>query len=111
MNYSQKLLTALKAAHGLPSNYMAAKVLQLSETAIRRVFRDGKQFNEENIKKIAILSGIDPHEAVLHLRIETSNPETRETWEEILAVYQIAQAHAAQGLQADKESQEEAVSA
>lgn len=109
MNYSQKLLTELKATECLPSNYMAAKIMQVSEACIHKVDKKNRQFSEENVQKIAKLMNIDPHEAVLHLRIDTANPETREVWREILAVYQIAQAHAAQGLEPNAPPQKEAV--
>ena len=93
MNFSQTLLTELKAAYGGVTDYRAAKNLGVTPQTLSRVKCNHVQFSEETTIKIAHEIGVSPVEAVamLHLETETS-PLKRELWQQILDNHRIAQA-------------------
>lgn len=92
MNFSQMLLTELKAAHGGVTDYRASKILGVTTQTISKVKCNKSQFSDETAIKIAHKLGSSPVEVVarLHLDRETS-PLKRELWQQILDNYKIVQ--------------------
>mgnify|MGYP000678134012 CR=1 FL=1 len=103
MNSSQRLLTELKAAHGLPSDYKAAKFLEVTHQSISGINTGRSQFSDENLVKIAHLLNLDPVETLAKVHIETAKShKMRQVWEGILENAHLATIRASRGIQADQ---------
>lgn len=103
MNFSQKLLTAFKAAHGLPSDYKAALVLGITKQTVSRISNGKNEFSDDTIVKMAELMGFDPIETLAEKHLSTEQtPKMRIIWQQILENAHLAAIRASSGLQADK---------
>lgn len=95
MNTAQKLLTRLKVALNLPSDYAAAKILGVSSQSLS-VIKTGKGgFSDSTLIKIAHLLDENPIKTVCeyHLDIETDD-NMRQFYADILESYFAAQSRA-----------------
>lgn len=103
MNFSQKLLTELKEAHGLPSDYKAGLVLGISKQTISNVNIGRNQFSDPTLVKIANILGLDPIKTVANKHIETEeSEEMRLFWGQVLHDHETATAPEIPDIQAEK---------
>lgn len=102
MNYSQKLLTELKAVHGLPSDGRAAALLGLSKQSISNIVQGRRQFCDESLIKIAKAMEKDPIEVLAEKYMQGESVPQRLVWEKILDNAKIAQSLELLGLQPSK---------
>lgn len=100
MTNAQTLLTRLKAALGGASNYKAAKILQISESAISRVYTGQGGFSDETMFKIAHELGENPHILIADYHIATNDfPAMTDFFKEMKQMAEQAERLAALGEQ------------
>ena len=84
MNYSQTLLTSLKANNDGISDYRAAKILGCTRSHISGIKSGRVNMSENMAIRIAKMSGMSPEKVVIKLLIDKSeSDEMRQVWEEI----------------------------
>lgn len=84
MNYSQTLLTELKANKDGISDYKAAQILGCTRQYISRIKTGHKNMSEEMAIRAAKMAGMDTKKVIIRLLIDKSeSDEMRQVWEEI----------------------------
>lgn len=90
MNYSQKLLTWLKAANDGASDYRAAKIIGVTPQAVSHVRAQNRQFSDKTAVRIAQELKLDPIKVIARLHIDSEScHQTRQVWEEIIKLTEI----------------------
>jgi glycerol-3-phosphate dehydrogenase len=103
MNFSQKLLTELKATCGLPSDGRAAALLDITRQSVSHVVTGRRQFCDDTLVKIAHLLNKNPIEVLATKHIETNESVIMtQVWKDILEKDKIAASLTLLGLQPDK---------
>ncbi len=103
MNFSQTLLTQMKATYGGASDYKVAQILEVSKQNVSDIKRGKTQFCDETLVKIAQYLDLDPAETVAQKHIETEKSHImRQFWEGILENAHLATIRASRGIQADQ---------
>lgn len=102
MNYSQKLLTELKATCGLPSDYKTALVLGIAKQGISNIKTGKNHFCDETIVKIAQLMKKDPIELLAEKHINNDSGIMRQVWLDILDCRNTAKALEFSGISNEK---------
>ena len=99
MNFTQELLTELKAAKGLPSDNQLSKYLGVTKQAVSR-YQSGKMnLGQETAYKVANGLGKDPIQVVAKLELEgAKSNEARHIWTRILDMSKTMPALALLGL-------------
>ncbi|SIQ24597.1 hypothetical protein [Marinobacterium stanieri] len=78
MNYSERLIDAMKEAQELPSDYKAAQLLGITRQMVSNIRAGRRNLSPEQTLKAAKLAGIDPGIALLRRYQETIDDlETR----------------------------------
>ncbi len=79
-----ELLAAARAAHGIPSNYRLARVLNVSDKSIQR-WNTGKNTPDDAMaSRLAEMAGLDPDSVVAAMHAERAVTEAeRARWQRI----------------------------
>jgi len=86
MQTTADFIEALKAKHGLKSNYAVAKFLNQTDTAVARWSKGHVTFSDEMAMHMAELLDLDPAYVVACVHAErASSAETKSLWERIAA--------------------------
>lgn len=81
-------LDAVKARLDLPSDYAAAKVLNVTRGAVSKYRNHQSVFDEKTAIRVAEILGVDPFEVIAATHAESSRDErTKQIWVHALEVF------------------------
>ena len=90
------LLSAAKANSGIPSNYRLARILDVPDNTVVRRNNGRNKPDDEMVRRLAELAGLDPAPVVTAIRAERAAPgPMRDLWSGMAAMLSKASATAA----------------
>ena len=90
------LLSAAKANSGIPSNYRLARILDVPDNTVVRWNTGRNKPDDEMVRRLAELAGLDPAPVVAAIRAERAAPgPMRDLWSGMAAMLSKASATAA----------------
>lgn len=88
MKTTVQWLDAVKARLDLPSDYAAAKALNVTRSAVSKYRLGRSVFDEKTCIRVAEILGVDPLEVIASARVESAkDAQTRNVWTHALEVF------------------------